>query len=382
MPRRALAAMRPCSDGAASSTHSRRKWLAPKDPLPVVHTAARGSTSPARFREAARKHPYISIRSGRCRSFRWLSARQFGQLIRPVHRPASPRPGLDQGAGSGRRAGRATRRSSRVRPALAVAGGAWRVVVRGRSGPDRRDPAGRRRTGGSAAVVGAASGGGGPRESPPDTSPDPGGRENPGRTPPPEPIRVRIRSSGGLVPWAWVRDAEVEDDDHDEVAGIPGRSAGLHRADRWTTRRSKPSAASSRTGPTSSRARRIPGRSEGSRRTTRSTRLSVPSGLRLIYSRVGDEIVVMDLMHKANLARAEEPCRDRTARDDEGSPPDSGGEGEVASAGSERIMGQLKTFALSKQQARRELRAFKALLDGRGKGDLGEASDLLPFFCA
>jgi hypothetical protein len=30
--------------------------------------------------------------------------------------------------------------------------------------------------------------------------------------------------------------------------------------------------------------------------------LSVPAGLRLIYSRVGDEIVVMDLMHKANLA--------------------------------------------------------------------------------
>ena len=29
--------------------------------------------------------------------------------------------------------------------------------------------------------------------------------------------------------------------------------------------------------------------------------LSIPSGLRIIYSRVGDDIVVMDLMHKANL---------------------------------------------------------------------------------
>ena len=35
--------------------------------------------------------------------------------------------------------------------------------------------------------------------------------------------------------------------------------------------------------------------------------LSVPSGLRLIYSRVGDEIVVMDLMHEANLVG----CRPR-----------------------------------------------------------------------
>jgi hypothetical protein len=30
--------------------------------------------------------------------------------------------------------------------------------------------------------------------------------------------------------------------------------------------------------------------------------LGVPSGLQLIYSRVGDEIIVMDLMHEANLA--------------------------------------------------------------------------------
>lgn len=29
--------------------------------------------------------------------------------------------------------------------------------------------------------------------------------------------------------------------------------------------------------------------------------LSIPFGLRIIYSRVGDDIVVMDLMHKANL---------------------------------------------------------------------------------
>jgi hypothetical protein len=45
-------------------------------------------------------------------------------------------------------------------------------------------------------------------------------------------------------------------------------------------------------------------------------------------------------------------------------------------------MGQLKTFALSKRRAKAERRAFRALLDGRGRGDLGEASDLLPFFGA
>ena len=43
-------------------------------------------------------------------------------------------------------------------------------------------------------------------------------------------------------------------------------------------------------------------------------------------------------------------------------------------------MAQLKTFALSKRQAKAELKSFKALLDGKGKGDLGEANDLLPFF--
>jgi hypothetical protein len=43
-------------------------------------------------------------------------------------------------------------------------------------------------------------------------------------------------------------------------------------------------------------------------------------------------------------------------------------------------MGQLKTFALNKPKAKAELAAFKALLDG--KTDLGEASDLLPFFDA
>jgi len=42
-------------------------------------------------------------------------------------------------------------------------------------------------------------------------------------------------------------------------------------------------------------------------------------------------------------------------------------------------MAQLKTLALKKQQAKAELKAFKALLDGKGKGDLGEASDILPF---
>jgi hypothetical protein len=32
--------------------------------------------------------------------------------------------------------------------------------------------------------------------------------------------------------------------------------------------------------------------------------LSIPSGLRIIYSRVGDDIVVMDLMHKDNLGES------------------------------------------------------------------------------
>jgi hypothetical protein len=45
-------------------------------------------------------------------------------------------------------------------------------------------------------------------------------------------------------------------------------------------------------------------------------------------------------------------------------------------------MGQLKTFALEKRRAEAELIAFKTLLDGKGTGDLGEASDLLPFFHA
>jgi hypothetical protein len=45
-------------------------------------------------------------------------------------------------------------------------------------------------------------------------------------------------------------------------------------------------------------------------------------------------------------------------------------------------MAQLKTLALKKSQAKAELKAFKALLDGKGKGDLGEASHILPFFDA
>jgi len=45
-------------------------------------------------------------------------------------------------------------------------------------------------------------------------------------------------------------------------------------------------------------------------------------------------------------------------------------------------MASLKKLALKKQQAKAELKAFKTLLDGKGKGDLGEASDLLPFFDA
>jgi hypothetical protein len=45
-------------------------------------------------------------------------------------------------------------------------------------------------------------------------------------------------------------------------------------------------------------------------------------------------------------------------------------------------MGQLKKFALEKRRAEAELIAFRALLDGKGSGDLGEASDLLPLFYA
>ncbi len=45
-------------------------------------------------------------------------------------------------------------------------------------------------------------------------------------------------------------------------------------------------------------------------------------------------------------------------------------------------MAQLKTLALKKQQAKAELKAFKALLEGKGQGDLGEASDILPFLDA
>jgi hypothetical protein len=45
-------------------------------------------------------------------------------------------------------------------------------------------------------------------------------------------------------------------------------------------------------------------------------------------------------------------------------------------------MAQLKTLALKKQQAKAELKAFRALLDGKGKGDLGEANDILPFLDA
>ena len=45
-------------------------------------------------------------------------------------------------------------------------------------------------------------------------------------------------------------------------------------------------------------------------------------------------------------------------------------------------MAQLKTLALKKRQAKTELKAFKALLDGKGQGDLSEASDILPFFDA
>ncbi len=45
-------------------------------------------------------------------------------------------------------------------------------------------------------------------------------------------------------------------------------------------------------------------------------------------------------------------------------------------------MAQLKNLALKKSDAKRELTAFKELLDVKGKGDLREASDILPFFNA
>ena len=43
-------------------------------------------------------------------------------------------------------------------------------------------------------------------------------------------------------------------------------------------------------------------------------------------------------------------------------------------------MAPLRAINVKKTQARNELRAFKALLDGKGAGDLGEKEDLLPFF--
>ncbi len=45
-------------------------------------------------------------------------------------------------------------------------------------------------------------------------------------------------------------------------------------------------------------------------------------------------------------------------------------------------MALLKTVALKKQQAKAELKAYRSLLDGKGQGDLGETSDILPFFDA
>jgi hypothetical protein len=45
-------------------------------------------------------------------------------------------------------------------------------------------------------------------------------------------------------------------------------------------------------------------------------------------------------------------------------------------------MAQMKTFSLRKQRVMAGLRSFKALLESKGNGDLGEASDLVPFFAA
>ena len=45
-------------------------------------------------------------------------------------------------------------------------------------------------------------------------------------------------------------------------------------------------------------------------------------------------------------------------------------------------MGSLQHHAFVKRQAKRELRAFRTLLDGKGAGDLGESDDILPFFTA
>jgi Domain of unknown function (DUF4263) len=44
------------------------------------------------------------------------------------------------------------------------------------------------------------------------------------------------------------------------------------------------------------------------------------------------------------------------------------------------MMALLEVVAVKKQQAKSELKAFKALLDGKGQGVLGEAGDFLPFF--
>ena len=43
-------------------------------------------------------------------------------------------------------------------------------------------------------------------------------------------------------------------------------------------------------------------------------------------------------------------------------------------------MATLQSLALDKKQARLELKAFRSLLDGKGKGDLSESKDILPFF--
>ncbi len=45
-------------------------------------------------------------------------------------------------------------------------------------------------------------------------------------------------------------------------------------------------------------------------------------------------------------------------------------------------MAQFETITVRKRQAKAELQAFKAMLEGKGKGDLGEGDDILPFFKA
>ena len=92
----------------------------------------------------------------------------------------------------------------------------------------------------------------------------------------------------------------------------------------------------------------------------------------------------MDLMRQATLDKyGTHKASGPKERNQEGSSRVSHEEAEVGLGfGRKGSMASLKKLPLKKQQAIAELKAFKTLLDGKGKGDLGEASDLLPFFDA